>query len=603
MRYILVIITLLCFSSRAFAQHNHSHGDVLALLAAIDEEVAAGKRTFDSGLRQKALLIVAPQSMDESVRPARGTTFKCLTPVTMQLHNAEKNGRLSSQERALLEPAVKMRTGAQTQAVYTSPSGKFEITYETSGADAVPSADANTNGIPDYVEWTGFAADSSWRNMVQNLGYLDPVLNNATFKFTFKNFDFYGVTYPSGATTRIEIHSTFEGFPDNTHPDGNQKGAVYATVGHELKHSIQYMYTNWTGDSEGFLEMDATMYEEVNFDNVNDYYNYLPDAASVIRGPQNSVYAASYEHVTWALFFVEKYGPTFWRQTWQRIGASSSNYFIHVRDNALARGGVIQNDLVENYLYHAAVGDTLNGLGRSLKSYGFEERLTYPLFTGSATITRLNSAVTGQSTAFILNGMSARNIQVTPATSDTGNVYISLSYNKIATAMGVVVERKDRSHRVYFLPAQTGKTFVELRLPERWENARRVIATVANTDVTTNNKTGTAFQVSVQYEISNRTQIPVDNEVQHVRAFELFQNYPNPFNPSTTIRFSLPAAQFVTLEVFDLSGRKIATLASGSYPQGNHAAVWDASEVASGIYVYRLSSASSTLVKRMTLVK
>jgi len=86
-------------------------------------------------------------------------------------------------------------------------------------------------------------------------------------------------------------------------------------------------------------------------------------------------------------------------------------------------------------------------------------------------------------------------------------------------------------------------------------------------------------------------------------TFTLKQNYPNPFNPSTRIGFTLHTASEVTLEVFNSSGRKVATLHEGSLPAGDHAVNWDASGFSSGVYFYRLTTAAGTQARKMLLLK
>jgi trimeric autotransporter adhesin len=86
-------------------------------------------------------------------------------------------------------------------------------------------------------------------------------------------------------------------------------------------------------------------------------------------------------------------------------------------------------------------------------------------------------------------------------------------------------------------------------------------------------------------------------------GFLLAENYPNPFNPSTTIRFSVPEASSVTLEVFDLLGRRISLLTDRELSAGSHQAVWDASGFASGVYLYRLTAGSKTVTGKMMLMK
>jgi len=92
------------------------------------------------------------------------------------------------------------------------------------------------------------------------------------------------------------------------------------------------------------------------------------------------------------------------------------------------------------------------------------------------------------------------------------------------------------------------------------------------------------------------------------RPFVLEQNAPNPFNPSTTVGFSLAAAANVELSVYDITGRLVATLASGEFPAGSHAAVWDGRDIAgretaSGIYFYSLTMGETQERRKMVLLK
>jgi len=92
------------------------------------------------------------------------------------------------------------------------------------------------------------------------------------------------------------------------------------------------------------------------------------------------------------------------------------------------------------------------------------------------------------------------------------------------------------------------------------------------------------------------------------RTFALYQNFPNPFNSQTKISFTLLRSGSVKLEVYNLLGQKVVTLADDFYAVGTHSLVWDGKnntgeEVASGVYFYRLSLDESTLVRKMTLLK
>ena len=73
-------------------------------------------------------------------------------------------------------------------------------------------------------------------------------------------------------------------------------------------------------------------------------------------------------------------------------------------------------------------------------------------------------------------------------------------------------------------------------------------------------------------------------------TFALDQNFPNPFNPSTTIYYQLPKDSRVNLKVFDLLGREVLTLVNEDRPAGYHDAKWNAADVASGVYFYRMEA-------------
>ncbi|MEO8514626.1 MAG: T9SS type A sorting domain-containing protein [Ignavibacteria bacterium] len=85
--------------------------------------------------------------------------------------------------------------------------------------------------------------------------------------------------------------------------------------------------------------------------------------------------------------------------------------------------------------------------------------------------------------------------------------------------------------------------------------------------------------------------------------FSLGQNYPNPFNPATTINYSIPIGADVELTVFDMLGREVENIYSGYQNAGNYRAVFNAENLSSGIYTYRLKAGNFTETKKMLLVK
>ena len=85
--------------------------------------------------------------------------------------------------------------------------------------------------------------------------------------------------------------------------------------------------------------------------------------------------------------------------------------------------------------------------------------------------------------------------------------------------------------------------------------------------------------------------------------FALYQNYPNPFNPSTTIKYQVSKRAFVNITVFDALGRIVKTLVNSWHEPGRYAVVFDAKELPSGIYFYRMKANNFVDVKKMVLLK
>ncbi len=94
-----------------------------------------------------------------------------------------------------------------------------------------------------------------------------------------------------------------------------------------------------------------------------------------------------------------------------------------------------------------------------------------------------------------------------------------------------------------------------------------------------------------------------DEKVSIPTEYNLLQNYPNPFNPTTAIRYSIPEHSNVTIKVFDVLGRKVSTIVNKSLLQGNYEVEWDASELTSGIYFYRMQAGEFVESKKMILLR
>ncbi|MGZ5192161.1 MAG: T9SS type A sorting domain-containing protein [Flavisolibacter sp.] len=97
--------------------------------------------------------------------------------------------------------------------------------------------------------------------------------------------------------------------------------------------------------------------------------------------------------------------------------------------------------------------------------------------------------------------------------------------------------------------------------------------------------------------------VGVEKDNEQPLEFAVSQNFPNPFNPSTTISYSIPTSEFVTLKVFDVLGREVATLVNEEKPNGIYKVDFDGSGLSSGIYFYTLKAGKFTQTRKLVLMK
>ncbi len=518
---------------------------------------------------------------DEYLELLNGDSFfKCGTPGSIFIEMHKDQISESTHQKALAIPSY-FKSSLATQT-YISDLGKFEISYETTGRNAVPLADGNGNSVPDYVEWVAIAMDSSYKHEVLTLGFPDPIPPGQAYEVYLANIGPYGTTTSDASApggTYIVIENDFSGFPDNTDPEGNQRGAVRATAAHEFKHAIQYIQKGWTGDADSWLEMDATLMEEVVYDEVNDYYNYLLGFGDTIfEEPYTTIISGSYEDVTWALYFHERFGSEFWTNVWKHIESSiSSLRFLDAINTELNKQGEIYETVVaESYLWHYASGGILSPV-----NYGFDERRFYPGTYVKKEFTTLPDTLSELST---LSKFSADFIEVNLETPRSGQIGIELVYEEPFIQLGLIAYFPNGTVETRFAAAnETGTT--NLATTWTWSEISHLGIVFMNSDPFASN--------SYQFKVT--ATLP---EVSY-----LAQNYPNPFNPSTTISFGLTEQQEVTLEVFDYTGRLVRTLLSGVQSAGTYEIPFDASNLASGMYLYRLKTRNGVFHNKMLLIK
>ena len=103
----------------------------------------------------------------------------------------------------------------------------------------------------------------------------------------------------------------------------------------------------------------------------------------------------------------------------------------------------------------------------------------------------------------------------------------------------------------------------------------------------------------ISYELVTNVKTAENSSI----GFQLYQNYPNPFNPITTISFSIPERSYVNLKVYDVLGNEVVTLVSEEREAGNHTVDFNASDLPSGVYLYKMTSGNYSETKKMLLLR
>lgn len=184
-------------------------------------------------------------------------------------------------------------------------------------------------------------------------------------------------------------------------------------------------------------------------------------------------------------------------------------------------------------------------------------------------------------------------------TNLNGEFTLSWEETNIPADWEIILEDKEEGTETWIKE----KSSIDFILSEKTKSISREKLQLPATpvQVVEKSKKGTS-----RFVLRIRQSMSVNNESisELPKIVELEQNYPNPFNPTTTIEYGVPETGDVTLEVYDLLGRKVATLLNTERKNaGRYTVNFDASNLASGMYIYRLQVGNSVLIKKLTLIK
>jgi hypothetical protein len=327
-------------------------------------------------------------------RPADRTPLRCGTALVAEYEARRADlpaDMVKTIDAWLMPPAA-------DKVAYISPSGRFNLTYATTGGSAVPLADTSpANGIPDYVERVGTYLDTAWNVEITTWGFTPPLLTPYYSVSFVAQSGIYGYCQVVGSTTRIVLDNDYVGYPPNDDTDGDALGAAKVTCAHEFKHASQFRTSTWS--EGGWIELDGTWAEDLVFDATNDYYGYLV-SNNGIAAPTLSLDAGgtgSYDDCIWQHWMSETWTPQVIVDFWGRRAANPGEGVLATYDAILeTRGSSIAAGFPIFAAWNYATG------ARAITGIGYGEASTYP--TSDATVV----SAYPHTTSGTLNQLAAR---------------------------------------------------------------------------------------------------------------------------------------------------------------------------------------------------
>ncbi len=569
--------------------------DGAAAQALIQEDWSDGRIDLETRLLEEFRYVFAPDRADDRYAPDERTLLRCFTPTVIAFE----------QNREALSPAATAEIEEYlnpppplARASYISPAGLFSFSYLTTGGNAVPLTDTSpANGIPDRVERCAEYSDFSWAHEITTLGFMAPALPaDGTYDMSFESMGAYGYTTLSGFSTRIVLHNTFLGFPNNDDPDGNALGAAKVTVAHEFKHASQFTNSGWS--EGGWVELDATWAEDIVYPATNDYHNYTnTNGGSVLGQPWTSLDSGgtgSYEDCLWQHYLSGRFGDQVIVDFWDlRRSNPGVSYQATTRD-LLPLYGSSWQDSYPGYIEWAWFTGS-----RSEPPFGFPDALD---------LKRMNLRLSAVDTFPWSRNDSVARLAGHPyrfnqgAATGRARIVFDGADTIDGWVVSVITEQPDGTFTIV-RPELDANFACDYTVPASWSTLEYVGVIVTNTmrsgDVQ-------SYSLNVTDEAPSTGVEPT--RLDRLERLALLPSTPNPFRRDTRIRWSAPRATQGSVRIYDISGRLVRTLVDGALPAGAGEVAWDGLDnsgraVPSGVYWTRIEIDRESVARKVTLLR
>ena len=567
-------------------------------LSKINQAQLAGEISTQDALIQSFYRIVDSSKLDNKFKlsSVSDTPIKCGTQIILEVQRSWDNLPVDFKSSYRHYFVAGYQTADANS--YNSAGGNFTINWGTGLVDATDTS--GVVGVPDVIELWASYFDTTYTKEVDEMGFTGPVgryniyIGNTNGSYSI-GAGTYG--YASSAGYIVVRENYNSGFPANTDPDGNNKGAMKVTTAHEFHHALQYLIkSNPPQSNAWWMEATSTWMEDAVFNQVNDYVNYLGSWSSY---PYTSLtlFNGSHEYgdVIWSKYLAETYASG--------TDTDGSDVFLSVWNNVASQGAL------------TAISTYLTNKGTSLKSayhdFAFKnQKMDYAegASYGTMAISKTESSypVTTNMTTSLPDYLACNYVRFNISqTIPTFNLTFDGddSFNSQAIEWKASVLKNDGATKT--IQAITLDSFNQGSLTLYNLSSSDTLTLIASVVSPTGLGTyqvaygsypnGVPFSYSVAYDVS-----PAVLPLEITTAL----NYPNPITAGTTFFVQASRSVEVEIKLYDQRGYLVKTLSSSSGSPVQIA--WDGRDssgqvLANGVYFYRVlatDSEGNTAVKK-----
>lgn len=516
--------------------------------------------------------------------------LKCGTGIVVSLLEAARHSKSAAVAAAILSERPLL------PEFFITGDGRFRIHYTTTGSDAVDATSTNSFGIPDYVYETANAATYSRRLLVDSLGYHEPAGDDgrdgpeSDIYIVNRGGQDYGYTVPEAPAAGAEGRYAAFTVVDNDFSTGEGYftpgiNGLYVTVAHEYFHAVQLNYQLREEDIF-FLETSSVWFEDVAYDDVNDYFNYLPRYFRTPSLPMNTRDGFhEYGNGLWLAFLAKRFDIHIVRQIWEQIESSPA---LLASENILVSLGHTLSDAFSEF----AQWMYFTGSRADPDKY-FPESPLYPLIAFDRTL----NLQTSVSLADSIRNLATRFYRFVSSSSD-----LIVTHRANQPGRWIFTAINGSRQFGYDMQKSIGGTAIGV---QRMTPGDTVVVIVSNTSMPSS--------LTLPYYLLPTFKYSLEIEsASYATGNSMLAPRPNPFTPGAGEYLILPVRlqDSASLELFVVreDGHRVRHIDLGMRNAGTHQILWDGIDdrgeaVASGIYLLQVVAGAFRPAAKVAVIR